>query len=151
MNMLILGSFIASRGVVSPAVAVSVAFAMMVVTLTTGLLLDTLRKLLVSLMVVTATPTANNVKVMDEMVAEIKQGLFMCIFSAVNCFTIISRYAALRLRGRRHVFLVVQLLSHEHVVDMKVTAEPTQSFSWTVVESVPSSCTYWFKDGGVFC
>ena len=68
--------------------------------------------------------------------------------SAVHCFTIISRYAALRPRGRRHVFLVAQLLSHEHVVDMIVTAVPTQSFSWTDVESVLLS---WYKDSGVFC
>ena len=45
-----------------------------------------------------------------ELVGEIRQGLAMCIFSAVHAFTIIPRYAALRLRGRRHEFFIVRLL-----------------------------------------
>ena len=48
MNVLTLGNSIASREVISPAVAVSVAFAKMVAMPTIGHSLATLRKLLVS-------------------------------------------------------------------------------------------------------
>merc|ERR1712136_692834 len=95
MNMLILGNSIAkkpSRGVISPAVAISVAFAKMVVMPTIGLFVGyTLKAFQVVpgptgpsfylvAMIVTATPTANNVMVMAELAGENKQGLAMCIF-----------------------------------------------------------------------
>lgn len=95
MNMLILGNSIAkkpSRGVISPAVAISVAFAKMVVMPTIGLFVGyTLKAFQVVpgptgpsfylvAMIVTATPTANNVMVMAELAGENKQGLAVCIF-----------------------------------------------------------------------
>jgi len=95
MNMLILGNSIAkkpSRGVISPAVAISVAFAKMVVMPTIGLFVGyTLKAFQVVpgptgpsfylvAMIVTATPTANNVMVMAELAGEHKQGLAVCIF-----------------------------------------------------------------------
>jgi len=81
-----------SRGVISPAVAISVAFAKMVVMPTIGLFVGyTLKAFQVVpgptgpsfylvAMIVTATPTANNVMVMAELAGENKQGLAMCIF-----------------------------------------------------------------------
>jgi len=95
MNMLILGNSLAkkpSRGVISPAVAISVAFAKMVVMPTIGLFIGyTLKAFQVVpgptgpsfylvAMIVTATPTANNIMVMAELAGENKQGLATCIF-----------------------------------------------------------------------
>ena len=57
-------------------------------------------------MMVAATPTANNLKVMDMSSGRASACAF---FPAVQSFTIILRYIGLCLRGRRHEFFVVRL------------------------------------------
>ena len=57
-------------------------------------------------MMVAATPTANNLKVMDMSSGRASACAF---FPAVQSFTIILRYVGLCLRGRRHEFFVVRL------------------------------------------
>ena len=107
MNVLTLGNSIASREVISPAVAVSVAFGRWLrcpLLVCRGYTLKTFQ-------VVPKPTDPSSYLVHDiDLVGEFKQGLSMCIFSAIHAFTIILHFVALRLRGRRHEFFVVRFL-----------------------------------------